>query len=221
MLRRRGGGYKTSVHPAPFLVTDFSEQTGHVNLCVGVILFLLNLPFELLLRLFLPLAESELKEVLRPSLLCRLLLKDVLQQVFVPLDKPLRIDLPVLHLLLPITLDPFEQGLQTLLLLLPQLVHFLHQGHLQILTLHLSLVPLLLLDHHPHGLGLVVVLDCEVNLLLFAHFNKVLASTLLVQEVFLDLLLLKHQFLLLLDLELLDQLESCLLVVSHVLVPRI
>ena len=61
--------------------------------------------------LFLTLAECILKELIRTTLLHGLLLQNILQQVLVPLDEPLRIDLPVLYLLLTVSLDALQQRL--------------------------------------------------------------------------------------------------------------
>ena len=60
---------------------------------------------------FLTLAECILKELIRTTLLHGLLLQNILQQVLVPLDEPLRIDLPVLYLLLTVSLDALQQRL--------------------------------------------------------------------------------------------------------------
>ena len=64
-----------------------------------------------MLRLFFSLAKSVFKELLRASLLHSLLLKDVLQEVFVPLNQTLRVNLPVLNLLFSVSLDPLEERL--------------------------------------------------------------------------------------------------------------
>jgi len=106
----------------------------------------------------LSLAEGVLKELLSPALLHRLLLKDILQQIFVALDEALRVDLPVLDLLFTVALDPLEQRLQTLLVLLPQLLHFAQERVLQVLVHHVRLEHLLLLDHGAHRVRPVVVL---------------------------------------------------------------
>ena len=55
-------------------MADLSEQARHVDLCVWIVLLVLQLLLELPLRLFLSLAEGELEEVLRSSLFGRLLL---------------------------------------------------------------------------------------------------------------------------------------------------
>lgn len=82
-----------------------------------------------------------------------------MQQVLVPLDKPLRVDLPVLDLLLPISLDSLEQGLQALLVPLSELLHLSEQGDLQVLIHDCCLVLLLLLYHGSHGVRLIVIFD--------------------------------------------------------------
>ena len=106
-------------------------------------------------------------------------------------------------------------------MLLSELLHLPDQGHLQILVHDFCFILLLLFDHVSHGVRFIVVFDREENLFLLAHFNQILTVALLEQESLCDLLLVQHELLLLLDLELLDELESRRLVVAHVLVPRV
>ena len=65
-------------------------------------------------------AQSNSQELVCSSSFHVLLVKEVKQQVFVALDEALRINLSVLKLFIPISLDAFEQGTQRLLLLLSQ-----------------------------------------------------------------------------------------------------
>ena len=87
---------------------DFSEETWHLRVCSWVIFLILHLLLELIFGFLFSLAKCELKEIVCPSLFCRLLLEDVLEKVLVPLDKPLGINLSVLDLLFSISLDAFE-----------------------------------------------------------------------------------------------------------------
>ena len=70
-------------------MTNLSEETGHIDFCIWIIFFLLDLLLELLLRFFFTFAKSKFKEVLGSSLFSCLFFKDILEQVLVPLDKPL------------------------------------------------------------------------------------------------------------------------------------
>ena len=144
-----------------------------------------------------------------------------MQQVFVPLDQSLRVNLSVLDLLFSISLDSLKKRLQTLLVLLSELLHLSDQGHLQILVHDFSFILLLFFDHVAHRVRFIVVLDREEYLFLLAHLDQILAITLLEKESLGDPFFMEYKFLLLLDLELLDELKSCRLVVSHVLVPRL
>lgn len=202
-------------------MADLPEEAGHRSVTHGVVFLLLHLSLDVLGGLLLPLAEGKLQEVVRPPLLGRLLLEDVLEEVLIPLDEPLGVDLAMLDLFFSVPLNALEEGLEALLLLLSQLLHLLEEGQLEVLVLDLCLVHLLLLDHHPHRLCLVVVFDGKVDLLLLSHLDKVLASALFHDEVFRDLLLMKNELLFLLHLQLLDQLKRCALIVAHVLVPGI
>jgi hypothetical protein len=124
-------------------------------------------------------------------------------------------------LLFSVSLYALEKGLQALLLLVSELLHLLENRKLQVTVLDLGLVHLLLLDHHPHRLCLVVVFDGEVDLLLLPHLNKVLTGALFHDEVFGYFLLVQDELLFLLDLKLLDKLKRCALIVAHILVPCI
>lgn len=99
-------------------VANFTSQTRHKSVLARIVRLLLEIPLELVLGLFLPLAQGVLQELLCTPLLHGLLFKDVLEEVFIALDESLRIDLPMLDLLFAIPLDPLEQCLETLLVLL-------------------------------------------------------------------------------------------------------
>lgn len=93
-------------------------------------------------------AQRHAQELICSPGLHVLFVKQVEQQVLVPLNQPLRIDLSVLQLLVPVPLDPLEQSRQCLLLPLPQqrfllLDSFLHlKPHLVIILLLLQLLAL-------------------------------------------------------------------------------
>ena len=140
-------------------VPNFTRQTGHEGVLVRVVLLLLQVQCQLLLRFFFSLAEGVLEELLGATLLHGLLFEDILQQVLVPLDQTLRIDLSVLDLLLSIALDPLKQCLEALLVLLSELLHFSDEGHLKILVHDFSLKLFLLFDHISHSICFVIVLD--------------------------------------------------------------
>jgi len=76
-----------------------------------------------------PASERVLQELKRTLGLDLLLLDYVLDQVLVALDQTFRVSLPVLQLLVPVSLDAFEQGGQgQLLLLLDPLFFFLQSS---------------------------------------------------------------------------------------------
>lgn len=127
----------------------------------------------------------------------------------------------MLDLFFTISLDALQKGLQRLLVLLPKFFHFSHKSHLQIFIHHVRLISFLLLYHRTHCIRLVVILNAEENLFLFAHLNQTLAITLFHQELFGDLFFMKDKFLLLFDLELLDKFKSCSFIVSHILIPSL
>ena len=106
-----------------------------------------------------------------------------------------------------------------MLLLDLELLHLFHESDLQVLVPDSSLCLGLLLDHHPHSLSLVIILDREVDLLLLTHVNQSLTVTLFCHELGSHFLLMQVEFLLLLVLELLNQLECSAFIVPHVLVP--
>ena len=106
-------------------MADLPKEARHGSVTHWVVFLLLHVPLDVLGSLFLPLAESKFQEVVRSPLLSRLLLEDVLQEVLISLDESLRIDLTMLDLLFSVSLDALEEGLQALLLLVPQLLHLL------------------------------------------------------------------------------------------------
>jgi hypothetical protein len=79
---------------------------------------------ELALKEFLagwrPSAKGDSEELVGASSLHVLFVQQIKQQVFVALDQPLRVDLTMLKLFISISLDAFEQGGKSLLLLLSQ-----------------------------------------------------------------------------------------------------
>ena len=104
-------------------MADLPEETRHLSVTHWVVFLLLHVSLDVLSSLFLAFAESKLQEVVRSPLLRRLLLENVLQEVLIPLNESLRIDLTMLDLLFSVSLDALEEGLQALLLLVPQLLH--------------------------------------------------------------------------------------------------
>ena len=92
-------------------MADLPEEPRHELIMLWVIRLLLQLLLQLLLSLLLTLAKSEFQELLSTSLLGSLLLKNVLEQVFVPLYESLRVDLSMFNLFLSVSLDSLEQGL--------------------------------------------------------------------------------------------------------------
>jgi len=60
-------------------------------------------------RLFFALSKREAKESVGSSLLGGLLLQDILEQVFIPLNQPLTVLLTMLDLFLTVALDAFQQ----------------------------------------------------------------------------------------------------------------
>lgn len=125
----------------------------------------------------------------------------------------------MLDLLLSVALDPLKQCLEALLVLLSQFLHLSYEGHLEILVHDLCFKLFLLFDHIPHRVRFVIVLHREEYFLLLAHLNQILTVALLEQERFRNFLFMQDQLLLLFHLELLNQLKSRSLIVSHILVP--
>lgn len=107
------------------LMVGFPEQPGHKGITAWIVLLPVQLAHDLSLRFLFSTSESEFEEHGRAALLSGLLVQDVLEQVFVSLDQSLRIDLAVLHLLFPISLNPLEQRLQSECLLSAQCGFFL------------------------------------------------------------------------------------------------
>ena len=109
-----------------------------------------------------------------PLCLRRLLVQQVVQNVFVSLDEPLRVLLSVLQLLVPVALDPLEQRRQGQLLGVSQLGFLLLQDSLH---LGLQLVPFKFLKQvrlHLDLLGLFIALDPDKLGLLVAQLEQVL-----------------------------------------------
>ena len=77
----------------------------------------------------------------------------------------------MLYLLFSVSLDPFEKSLKALLLFDAQFLHFFHEYDLQVLLSDCSLVHDLLFNKLSHSLCLVIVLNSEKDLLLFAHLD--------------------------------------------------
>ena len=102
---------------------------------------------------------------------------------------------------------------------LTQLFHLPQQRLLQVLVYDLLLILLLVLDHSFHRISTVIVFDGEENLLLLPHLDQIFTVALLQQEGLGYFLLVQRQFLLLLNLQLLDQLERSGLILAHILVP--
>ena len=92
-------------------MADLSEEARHGGVINWVVFLLLQVSLDVLGGLLLSLAECELQEVVRSPLLGCLLLEDVLQEVLIPLDQSLRIDLTMLDLLFSISLDALQEGL--------------------------------------------------------------------------------------------------------------
>mmetsp|Transcript_419 Transcript_419/g.461 ORF Transcript_419/g.461 Transcript_419/m.461 type:complete len:110 (+) Transcript_419:187-516(+) len=103
------------------------------------------------------------------SLLCFLvlLIEEVIKDVFISLDEPLRVLLPVLELFIPVPLDPLQQRSESQLLLMSQLGLFLLNDCLHLclqfvsfklfkeVSLHLDLL-CFLISLHFDQLGLFV-----------------------------------------------------------------
>ena len=70
-------------------VADFTCQPRHEGILLRIIFLFFQIGCKLVFRFFFSLAKSVFKELLRSPLLHSLLLKDVLQEVFVPLNQPL------------------------------------------------------------------------------------------------------------------------------------
>ena len=110
----------------------------------------------------------------------------------------------MLDLLLSVALDPLQQCLEALLVLLSQLLHLSNKGHLEILVHDFCLKLFLLFDHIPHRVRFVIVLHREEYFLLLAHLNQILTVALFEQERLRHFLFMQHELLLLLHLELLN-----------------
>lgn len=151
------------------LMLQFAEKSRHTLVINWFIFLVKHVLLEFLVALLFPSAESESKELIGTSLFCCLLYQNVLKQVLISLYQSLRVNLPVFNLLFSIALDSLHQSLHRLCLLVFQLVHLSFHCNLQLLLSSLSFQNFLLLDHKPHGLCLVIVLDGEVYLFLFAH----------------------------------------------------
>ena len=67
-------------------VTDFASQSWHESISFGIVCLLLQVFGELVLGLFLSLAQGVLQELLSASLFHSLLLEDVLEQILVALN---------------------------------------------------------------------------------------------------------------------------------------
>ena len=89
----------------PDLVGCLAFQARQEGILDPVVRLFPQLFRQLGLALLLSFAEGVFEELLGAALLHCLLLEDILQQVLVALNEPLRVDLPMLHLLLPVTLD--------------------------------------------------------------------------------------------------------------------
>lgn len=163
------------------LISELSLHSRHQAVVHWIVFSLDHLFLDLAFCLLFPAAQRILEKFLSAALFGGLLLKDVLQQILVPLHKPLRVNLPVSHLLLSVTLDALEQSLECVLLLLCQFLAFLGEVNLKFLLVRLGVKKLLFLDGLTSGLGLVVVTHCEVDLLLFAHLNDVRVNAILDQ----------------------------------------
>ena len=70
-------------------VADLTSQPRHEGVLLRTVFLFFQIGCKLVLRFFFPLAQSVFKELLRSPLLHGLLFKNVLQEVFVPLNQPL------------------------------------------------------------------------------------------------------------------------------------
>ena len=127
----------------------------------------------------------------------------------------------MLNLLLAISLNSPEQSLQLILLLLPQDGLLLGQLDEQLL---LHVIDLLLLKSLANELDLLsinVVLNREVNFLLFTKLNNLLVPAVIVVELFSDVLPHIVSLVGLLNLELLNEVKGRPFIVCHILIPSI
>jgi hypothetical protein len=143
ILQRLGAFPSLMRNDGALVRVKLPEEPGHQRIRLGVILALFDSFLDLLLGLLFTLAQGVLQEVLGASLLCGLLLQNVIEQIPVPLDQPRRVLLPMVHLLLTVPLNPTKQGLQLVLLPLTKDCLLLGQLDAQLL---LHVVHLLLLQ---------------------------------------------------------------------------
>jgi len=116
-------------------VAHFAEEARHQRVLKRVVRALRHLGADLGFAFLLTATKRELQEHAGAALLSCLLLEDVLEQIFVALDKPLRVGLTVFDLLLAVALDALHQRLHRQVLLCAHLsrltLHLLH--HLQLI----------------------------------------------------------------------------------------
>jgi len=149
----------------------------------------------------------------------RLFVQDVLKQVFIALNQPMRVSLSVLDLLLSVSLNSFEQSLQALVLLFTECCNLSIQTLLHLHRKQLLFFILLSLCLLAVELSLVVLAHCKMHFFLLALLEHFFAWFELELELGDVRFFEAHQFLLLLDFKLLNEAESRRLVVAHVLVP--
>lgn len=151
----------------------FAEQARHEGVTPWVVGTSFHVAINFRLGLLLAPSQRKFQKVSGSPLLRLLLVQDVLQQVFVPLDKPLAVNLSMLYLLLAIALDTLQQRLEgkrllfgeVLLLAVQCLSHFLLEVGV--------FKRLQFVDAAAHFLGVVVLLDREVDLLLLPERDQV------------------------------------------------
>lgn len=159
-----------------------AEKSRHQSVCLWIILPLLHLLADFAFAFLLSAAKGKPQKLVSTSLLSRLLDQDVGEEVFVALYESLRVHLAVFDLFFSVALDALEETLECLLLSVLQLFQLFGQGLLEFSSCNLSLQDLLLFYHNAHPLGLIVVLNSEVNPFLLLHVDELFAVALLVHK---------------------------------------
>ena len=137
---------------------------------------LIRIVEELAFEVFSPLGRSGTKskseEHVGTSCLHVLFVEQVQQKILVPLDKSLRINLPVLELLIPIPLNSLQKSSKSHLLPPSQLIFLTLNDVVNCILLTLLLSLLFVITNVVQLLGLFVSLGTEQLLHFLSHVHK-------------------------------------------------
>jgi hypothetical protein len=195
------------------------EQSWHQSIILRIILLACHFLLDVIVTFLFTLAKGVPEEVLGPTALSCLLFQDVSDQVLVPLQESVRINLPMPYLLLPVSLDAAQQCLKLVLLPLKERSFFLGELLVQ-LTLHaVDFFLFQFSTDYLYFFSVHVVFDAEVDLLLLPEFNDLFVPSMFVVELLRDEGMHVSNLLLVLGLQLLHQLISSTFIVCHVFIP--